>query len=102
HISTDESSFLYAIQPDLVVPIVVFLASRTCELTHHNYSACAGRFARVFIGLGEGWLADRGSEPTADDIRDHLAVVQATEPFTVPTSIFDEVAEICARLSISA
>ena len=30
------------------------------------------------------------------------AVVQATEPFTVPTSIFDEVAEICARLSISA
>ena len=101
-ISTDESSFLYAIEPDLVVPIVIFLASRACELTHHNYSACAGRFARVFVGLGEGWLAERGSEPTADDIRDHLAAVRATEPFTVPTSIFDEIAEICGRLRISA
>ena len=101
-ISTDESSFLYAIEPDLVVPIVIFLASRACELTHHNYSACAGRFARVFVGLGEGWLAERGSEPTADDIRDHLAAVRATEPFSVPTSIFDEIAEICGRLRISA
>lgn len=100
-ISTDESSFLNAIEPDLVVPIVVYLASRVCGLTHHNYSACAGRFARVFVGLGEGWSADRGSTPTADDIEAHLGEIQTAEPFTVPTSIFDEVAEICARLGLS-
>ena len=62
-----------AIQPELVVPIVVFLASRACEFSHHNYSACAGRFARVFVGLGEGWLAEPGSSPTAEDIAAHLA-----------------------------
>src|SRR4051812_38177040 len=45
------SAFLSAIEPDLVVPIVVYLASRACAVTHHNYSACAGRFARVFVGL---------------------------------------------------
>ena len=98
----DESGFLKAIQPELVVPIVVFLASRSCEFTHHNYSACAGRFARVFVGLGEGWLAEPGSSPTADDVAAHLATVSATEPFTVPTSIFDEVIGVCDRLGITA
>lgn len=96
-----ESGFLNAIQPKLVVPIVVFLASRACELSHHNYSAGAGRFARVFVGLGEGWLAQPGSNPTADDIATHLNEVSATEPFTVPMSIFDEVFGICNRLGVT-
>jgi NAD(P)-dependent dehydrogenase (short-subunit alcohol dehydrogenase family) len=98
----EESGFLKAIQPELVVPIVVFLASRSCELSHHNYSACAGRFARVFVGLGEGWLPEPGSKPTADDVAAHLTDVSATEPFTVPMSIFDEVIGVCDRLGITA
>ena len=97
----ERSGFLNAIQPELVVPIVTFLASRACEFSHHNYSACAGRFARVFVGLGEGWLAKPGSHPTAEDIAAHLAGVSATEPFTVPMSIVDEVLGICKRLGIS-
>jgi NAD(P)-dependent dehydrogenase (short-subunit alcohol dehydrogenase family) len=98
----EESAFLRAIQPELVVPIVVFLASRSCEFSHHNYSACAGRFARVFVGLGEGWLPEPGSNPTADDVAAHLTTVSATEPFTVPMSIFDEVLGVCDRLGITA
>jgi NAD(P)-dependent dehydrogenase (short-subunit alcohol dehydrogenase family) len=96
-----ESGFLAAIQPELVVPIVVFLASRACELSHHAYSACAGRFARVFVGLGEGWLAEPGSLPSAEDIAAHLGEVSATEPFSVPMSIVDEVVGVCARLGIT-
>jgi len=97
----EQSEFLRSIEPELVVPIVVFLASRACDLTHQNYSACAGRFARVFVGLAQGWLADAGLQPTADDIADHLDEVSATDPFTVPTSIFDEVAAICDRLGVT-
>ena len=40
-----------AIRPELVTPIVVYLASRAREFSHRNYSAFGGRFARVFIGL---------------------------------------------------
>jgi NAD(P)-dependent dehydrogenase (short-subunit alcohol dehydrogenase family) len=98
----EESAFLRAIHPELVVPIVVFLASRSCEVSHHNYSACAGRFARVFIGLGEGWLPEPDSKPTADDVAAHLTDVSATEPFTIPMSIFDEVLGVCERLGITA
>jgi NAD(P)-dependent dehydrogenase (short-subunit alcohol dehydrogenase family) len=96
-----QSPFLRAIDAELVVPLVAFLASRACEFTHHNYSACAGRYARVFIGLGQGWLAGPGSKPTAEDVAAHLAEVSATEPFSIPASIFDEVAGICARLGIT-
>jgi NAD(P)-dependent dehydrogenase (short-subunit alcohol dehydrogenase family) len=97
----EASGFLSAIRPELVVPIVVFLASRACGFSHHNYSACAGRYARVFVGLGEGWLAEPGSVPSADDIAAHLTDLSATKSFTVPMSIFDEVVAVCARLGIT-
>jgi hypothetical protein len=80
--------------------MVVFLASRACESSHQNYSACAGRFARVFVGLGQGWFADADSNPTADDIAAHLDEVSATEPFTVPGSIFEEVFAVAAKLGV--
>jgi NAD(P)-dependent dehydrogenase (short-subunit alcohol dehydrogenase family) len=104
----EESAFFHAIDPQLVVPMAVFLASRACDVTHHSFSACAGRYARVFIGLAEGWLpqADNarlrraGRTPTVEDIADQLAAVSATERFTIPESIFDEVADVCTRLGI--
>jgi NAD(P)-dependent dehydrogenase (short-subunit alcohol dehydrogenase family) len=95
------SQYLNSIKPELVVPLVVFLASRACDFTHHNYSACSGRFARVFVGLGDGWLAEPGSNPTADDIAAHIDEVSSTAPFAVPMSIFDEILGICERLSIT-
>ena len=99
HIEPDPG-FLHAIDPELVVPIVVYLASHSCRITHHNVSACAGRFARVFVGLGDGWLASRSGSPTAEDIGDHLGQVIAPEPYTIPTSIFDEVSGVCDRLDL--
>jgi NAD(P)-dependent dehydrogenase (short-subunit alcohol dehydrogenase family) len=96
-----QSGFFQAIQPELVVPIVIFLASRDCEFSHHNYSAGAGRFARVFVGLAQGWLADPGTQPTAEDIAANLAAVSATQPFTIPMSIEEEVMAICERVGVT-
>jgi hypothetical protein len=39
------------------------------------------------------------TEP-AEDIAAHVREISATEPFIVPTSIFDEVAGVCTRLGI--
>lgn len=97
-----ESGFMRAIRPELVVPLVVFLASRACEFTHRNYSACAGRYARAFMGLSEGWVAAPASGPTADDILANLEEISATDKFIIPDSIVDEVLEVCDRLGISA
>ena len=98
----EDSGFNAAIAPELVVPVVTYLASRACTVTHQNYSACAGRFARVFVGLAAGWLAPPGATPTAEDIADHFAEISAENPFTVPTSIYDEVFQVCTRRGIGA
>ena len=92
--------FLAAIAPEHVVPVVVYLASRACELTHHNVSAAAGRYAAVFVGLADGWFGERGRLATAEDIADHVAEIVAAESFSVPMSIFDEVTAICERVGI--
>ena len=93
-----DPGFLHAIEPELVVPIVVYLASKANTLTHQNFSACGGRFARVFAALADGWVGSAGS--TADDIAANLHAVTAAEPFTIPDSIYDEVTRACAQLGI--
>ena len=98
---SESNPFVDAIKPELVVPIVTYLASNACSFSHHNYSAGAGRFARAFVGLGQGWLAPPGTEPTAEDVEANLDAISATEPFSVPMSIVDEVLEICARVGIA-
>ena len=95
-----DPGFLHAIEPDLVVPIVVYLASEANTMSHLNFSACAGRFARVFVGLSDGWVTEPGSAPTADDIAEHLEQLSSVEPYTIPGSIFDEVTRVCAQLGI--
>jgi NAD(P)-dependent dehydrogenase (short-subunit alcohol dehydrogenase family) len=86
--------------PERVVPMVVYLASRDCTRTQHLYSAAGGRFARVFVGLAEGWLADRETAPTAEDIAAHLDEIDDLDGFTVPTTSTDEIAGLLQRLEI--
>lgn len=89
---------LELIGPEKVVPIVTYLASRACESSHQNYSACAGRYARVFVGLGDGWLPDAGQVISADDIADNFDRVAATEPYAVPGNIYEELLAVVGRL----
>jgi hypothetical protein len=86
------------IGPDKVVPIVTYLASRACESSHQNYSACAGRYARVFVGLGDGWLPDTETVANAEDIAANFATVSAPEPFTIPANIYEELFSVVGRL----
>lgn len=94
------ADFVDAIRPELVAPMVSYLASERCTLTHQNYSAGGGRFARVFAGIADGWRAD-GADPTAEDIDDRLESVSATDPYSVPGSIFDEVDKIWQQINPS-
>ncbi|HEY6533119.1 MAG TPA: SDR family NAD(P)-dependent oxidoreductase [Acidimicrobiales bacterium] len=86
--------------PERVVPMVVYLASRDCTRNKHLYSAAGGRYARVFIGLGEGWLADRGTTPSTDDIAAHLDEIDDLDGFTIPATSSDEIVGLLKRLEI--
>src|SRR5207244_5879038 len=46
-----------AFTPELVSPLVAYLVSEECSLTHEVFSVGGGRIARAFIGLTAGWNA---------------------------------------------
>lgn len=72
------------LDPELVTPMVIYLVSKDCTLTHEIYAAGAGWFGRVFVGVSPGsYPADIGSA-TAEDIRDHLAEIRSQDGYIVP------------------
>jgi len=79
-----------AIQPEYVTPLVTYLVSERCELTHEIFDVGAGRYARIFVGMCKGWTAPKGGIPKAEDIFDHIDVIRDQKNYFVPESIMDE------------
>ncbi len=77
-------------EPETVSPLVSYLASRDCSVTGEIFSALAGRFARAFVGLSPGWLADDPSAVAAEDVREHFDQIRSTEGFWVPATLSEE------------
>lgn len=64
---------------DSVVAAALYLVSPECTLTGQAISALAGRYARTFMALTEGWLRKDVAGVTVEDFRDHLdAIVDAS------------------------
>lgn len=78
------------VEPELVTPMVIYLASRECELTHEVFSAGGGRFSRAFVGLAPGWDAGKGVRPGAEDVAENLGSIRDLEGYTVPLQVADE------------
>ena len=78
------------LDPETVTPLVVYLGSEACELTHEIFSVGGGRFARMFVGLAPGWVADGGKKVSAEDVADHIEQIRNPEGYTIPANITDE------------
>jgi NAD(P)-dependent dehydrogenase (short-subunit alcohol dehydrogenase family) len=86
------------LDPEQVTPLVVYLASEACTATHEVVSAAAGRYARVFVGLGKGWFAGKKEVPAAEDIQAHWDEIEDQDGYIVPTSIGDELQQLFGLL----
>lgn len=78
------------LQPEQVSGLVAYLCSAGCEPTHEVFSVGGGRIARVFVGLGPGWVAGKGVAPTPEEVQEHLGDIRATDPYTIPGQATDE------------
>ncbi len=85
-------------EPQLVTPLVVFLVSEQCQLTHQVFSVGGGRFARIFVGVNQGWFAGPATVPTAESVRDHMSDVRDITEFEVPETNDEEVALLLRAL----
>ena len=80
--------------PELVTPMVTYLASDRCTVNGEAFSAGAGRYSRVFIGVTEGWLGPKSQPIAAEDIAAHLVDIRDDSRFTIPESVWDELRTI--------
>ncbi|MEE8476692.1 MAG: SDR family oxidoreductase [Myxococcota bacterium] len=87
-----------ALDPKFVTPLVGFLCSEACELTHEIFDVGGGRYARIFIGMVPGWVAPKGQVPSAEEIRDNLDAIRDPEGYVIPASIADEMKAVAEAL----
>jgi NAD(P)-dependent dehydrogenase (short-subunit alcohol dehydrogenase family) len=87
-----------ALKPEFVTPLVSYLASEKCELTHEIFDVGGGRYARIFVGMCKGWVSPGGKVPSAEDIGDNIDLIRDQADYTVPESIVDETKAVIEAL----
>lgn len=68
--------FAEMLDPDQVMPLVVYLCSEANPYTHEIFSAGGGRYASFFVGLTEGWFAGARQVPSVEELAMHLDEVR--------------------------
>lgn len=86
------------VDPKQVMPMVVYLCSEANELTHEVFSIGGGRFARVFIGVNQGWFAGPGVVPTIEELADHMDEVRDISEYVIPGNLTEETMLIAQAL----
>jgi NAD(P)-dependent dehydrogenase (short-subunit alcohol dehydrogenase family) len=74
--------------PDLVAPMVAFLAHEDCPVSGEIYAAGAGRFARIFIASTAGYVHP-DPEPTVEDVARNWATINDETDYYVPADLTD-------------
>jgi NAD(P)-dependent dehydrogenase (short-subunit alcohol dehydrogenase family) len=82
--------------PELVAPMVAFLAHEDCPVSGEVYTAGAGRFARLFIASTEGYV-HAGGPPTVEDVAAHWTAINDESGYFVPTDLMDWSAHFTAH-----
>jgi NAD(P)-dependent dehydrogenase (short-subunit alcohol dehydrogenase family) len=83
------------IAPELVSPVVAYLASEDCSVTGEIYSVGGGRVSRIFIAEAPGYFK---KDLTVEDIRDNWDAIRAESDYIIPTNVNDEFARLLIPL----
>jgi NAD(P)-dependent dehydrogenase (short-subunit alcohol dehydrogenase family) len=76
--------------PALVTPLVLYLASRACEVTGEAFAVGMGRYARVFVSEGRGWRQPGDEAPSAEEVGANIERIMSTEGAIVPRDLLEE------------
>jgi len=82
--------------PELVAPMVAFLAHEVCPVSGEIYTAGAGRFARIFIASTDGYLHEGGPATVADVVA-HFDEINDETGYSVPVDLMDWSARFTAH-----
>lgn len=89
-----------ALRPELVSPLVVYLASPSTAVTGHVFSAGGGRFARIFTAYTPGVLLRDGDGPASvEEIEANIDQILDPTGYAVPGSSAEEVIALFDRFT---
>lgn len=95
------SKIQQAMSPEYTTGLAVYLASEQCTSTHSIYSSCAGRMARVFVGVTEGWHGDPGVPATAEDIASNIDQIRdLSADIHLPSRPFEELCIVASAREV--
>jgi NAD(P)-dependent dehydrogenase (short-subunit alcohol dehydrogenase family) len=72
--------------PEFIAPMVAYLVSEECQLTHEIFNVGAGRYSRIFVGSALGWNSNKASTPSVENIRDQLEQIRSIDGFKIPNN----------------
>ncbi len=78
-----------SVAPELVSPLVVWLASAECADSGSVFTVGGGRVARFFTAMTEGWTRTDGAL-TPEDVRDHWEEINDETKYSVPHDLTDD------------
>ncbi len=79
------------LDPDQVMPMVVYLCSETNQFTHEIFTAGGGRYGRIFVGTNQGWFSGMQVVPSVEEVRDNLDQIRDISQYQVPMSSTEEI-----------
>jgi len=86
-----------AMAPELVAPLVAYLAHEACPVSGEIYAAGAGRFARIFIASASGYV-HTGPDVTMEDVAEHWEAIHDDTMYSVPADLRSWSATFLAHL----
>lgn len=88
--------------PELSAALVSYLASRACAVNGEAFTSSLGHYARVFVGVGDGWLAREPGGVTAESVAEHLDEIRDLGAYLVPAENNAEVRRTLAQLGVES
>ena len=92
--------YLDGMDPSFVAAMACYLASRACDSSQNMYSVLGGKYARIFVGLTDGWFAPGAVAPSVEELVAHLPQIDDRRAYIVPKSGLEEMdATVAAALA---
>jgi NAD(P)-dependent dehydrogenase (short-subunit alcohol dehydrogenase family) len=82
--------------PELVTPVVTYLAHEDCSVSGEVYSVAGGKVSRIFIGVTPGYV---DADLSAESVRDNLDQIRDESGYDVPANMNEEIGLLLKALS---
>lgn len=84
--------------PPTISALVTYLCSSECDYTGEAFSAVHGRYARVFVGVADGWIAPDEASIRAESVAAHMGEIRDLSNHSVPMWLFEEMRDADERI----